>query len=720
MMNANPFRIRVSLKSALPNKKRKKGSKNNSTTCVKNNHVLTITPSMSISELERTIHDIFDSNDDSKDYDIELYNSFPPKVIDCGDPTALVSTHIQSGENVIVKYVEKKKLSSNVNTTKKATNRKRARRTQSTNEGNDEEESHATLSVQSDTTEKTSSIRGRPKRAAANIASASFKKVIKEQDKILKSERAASSRTSLKTKIKNSNFSSQSTNTNDKKRKAAAEARAAAANSRRLASLPGGRTLNGTSGDTNSIGVHTDEGNQKSTIRTNSKARNTAPNVFKGMKSEEDISFALLSSVNTPGSGRKVTKVLRSAMRRTVEKSYEASRAVVRCSAIASGDIYFSKQSSSKTIQQQGTCNDIGTYSVKYPKGIEGTGYYEDENIHIISIETLKAVIQSVYETDEDSDDDSKMTGEPGREMLKPNNMALLSPRVFWSLWYHYREQCQSIEEILETILPDLKWKFLYKRSRQLSEKAKENLRQMRREQGLQVVEDNDYEGKEIEASIDAVKIVEDAMENMNRQSDRASLTARTAEAALFRLKSQNDKKSIKRWNFVNTPTEVDTDELKECIEEAMVSDDTEFTPEQVDACVRYMVSNLSINNWRMLADADIKNISAKMSLSISHINEVFVAKIVTAAQQRSMEEIMLEIVNGNEDIYQILREEASSATPKDLSLWKMIPTVLLEEVPLLLSEYKVSEQQIIDWCHGAEIAIETYEWLSEFSTSIL
>ena len=93
---------------------------------------------------------------------------------------------------------------------------------------------------------------------------------------------------------------------------------------------------------------------------------------------------------------------------------------------------------------------------------------------------------------------------------------------------------------------------------------------------------------------------------------------------------------------------------------------------------------------------------------------------MITASQQRSMEEIMLEILDGNEDIYHILREEASSATPQDLTLWSMVPSLLLEEVPALhINHFNVTEQTIGDWCKRAQVALNTFEWLESFSTSI-
>jgi hypothetical protein len=78
----------------------------------------------------------------------------------------------------------------------------------------------------------------------------------------------------------------------------------------------------------------------------------------------------------------------------------------------------------------------------------------------------------------------------------------------------------------------------------------------------------------------------------------------------------------------------------------------------------------------------------------------------------------MLEILDGNEDVYDILREDASSATPMDMTLWHQAPIILLEEARRLNS-LEVTEGDIVGWCERAEVALNAYPWLKLYSTSI-
>ncbi len=669
---------------------------------------------MTVDELIEITFDTFKVS--KKSFTVELYSGFPLKLLQVPPPNDeddkkvfLVQSFIRGGESVTVKFCPR----SNA----KPASRKRSRSAVVKADGDNETSTSVTAGSHASNTNK----RGRPpKRAAATAASASFKDAMKEQDKILRNERETTSNRKIPVVKSGSGATAE---TLLSKRRAAAEARAAKANSRRLASLPGGRKLN-------------DDGHTSTTAAAPSAKRRgdivekSVNSVFKGMKSEDDISFALLSSVNTPG-GKKVSKVLRYAMRRTVEKSYEQSRAAVRCSAITSGDITFLPQQNN---EQHGTCNQCGTFTVQYPKGIEGIGYFRDEKIHIISIEALRAVVQTVYEADNEEEREGEEHGtkigfsdgaEGGKEMLKPTNMAQLSPRVFWSLWFYYRDKCSSIEEALEILLPQLNWKFLHTRSRQLSEKARENLRQqeevkckIERHEQNKVHKENEYE-----AGVKAVRSVEEAMEKMYEKDSAESIRARAAKAALDRI-TKFSSSNHDEWNF-ETPTELDIDELRECIVEGMKAQDKdEQSEEMIDACAQYLRSICSIYNWRMLANVSCDDLFLRLSQpssTFSNINENIVAGMITAAQERSIEEIMLEILDGNENVYHVLNEDASSATPRDIILWQLAPSILLEEAPALTGDnLNVSEDNVLNWCKRAQVVMDQLQWLDLYSTSIL
>ena len=63
-----------------------------------------------------------------------------------------------------------------------------------------------------------------------------------------------------------------------------------------------------------------------------------------------------------------------------------------------------------------------------------------------------------------------------GRELLKLENLALLSPRIFWSLIHHYGSDFNATYRHLFPAVGD--WSWLDVRKRELSEKAMNNLRQ--------------------------------------------------------------------------------------------------------------------------------------------------------------------------------------------------------------------------------------------------
>lgn len=719
-----PFKIRLSLKGDYPKNATK-------------NHVVTIAAPMTLQELQSTSCQLFGVN--AKSHGVELYSGFPPKMITAGTaevtatsvPPLLVNSVIRGGDNVIVKFIEIE--------TAIHTNNKKGR-------GKKRSLPPAITATATDSNSNSNSSTGqkRNQRAAAKIASSNFKTVIKEQDEILKKEQTTATRninTSTKKKTRNNaGITTRKTNAIESTSPSRASA-AAAANSRRLAKLPGGRRLDDdTSPSTASAyTVTADTASSPSSIKTKK-----VMSIFQNIKSEDDISFALLSSVNNPGSGKKISKVLRSAMRRTVEKSYEASRAVVRCSAIVSRDVSFIPTRTcismmTTTGRSEGTCNDLGSFTVRYPKGVEGMGYYEDENIHIISIEMLKAVIHSVFVADQEDEidvtdnDRSVDTGSSnGKEMLRPTHMAQLSPRVFWSLWFHFREKCTSIEESLELLLPELDWRFLSSRSRQLSQKAKENMRQKQVANGIW--EDKKIDCKNHISHLEAVKSVEEAMEKMYEDTGActgtgSSIRALTAQAALSRFANAKSNKAEPKW-ILETPTEFDNDELIECIEEAISIENLSLSSELVSSIANILSSNCSINNWRMLANATTEDILPQLhqplqqhtsnNISNNAVDEAFVNAIITAAQQRSVEEIMLEILDGNESIFVTLREDASAATPMDMSLWHSAPSILLEEAPVLHSEeLGVTVEKIVEWSERSTIALNNCPWLEIFSTSI-
>ena len=351
-------------------------------------HVVTITPSMSIHDLTNSSYELFGvpvpvpstctssenkkrSNRKRKRYEVQFWVGFPPRRLNLnnGDTEAseacLVRKWMQSGDNVMCKFEE---VDVNGPADTNNVNQDAGKNSQASKVTNGQE---------------TANVKPRPKRASAMAATASFAENIRAQEEFLKNEKGSKSKQPRKT-TKSAVERSVTSSAQATKRKAAAEARAAAANSRRLASLPGGRSLDGSS-------VPEDQ-YSKASSSTHRKSSKRARSILTGMGSEDDISATLLSSISS-SNGKVISNVLRSAMRNAVGKTYEASRAVVRNSAITSNGITFTSQESSSGMQ--GSNSLLGCHVVKYPKGIEGRGFYE-ETVDIIAVEALKAVISSV------------------------------------------------------------------------------------------------------------------------------------------------------------------------------------------------------------------------------------------------------------------------------------------------------------------------------------
>lgn len=664
-----PFQIRLSLKGNVPKIKSIQSSKPN--------HVVSVAPQMSMDELLNLSYELF-GIPKGKNYNIELYSGFPPKLIDLSDAgsrASLVTANGISGGEAMIVYIEKKS---------KAKSAADSTSSSSRSGGNTSlkrplpKSSACNESEISPIKSESSSATSRPKRASAQAATDSFKDIIRAQDKVINSERKKSASTS---KSKSTNIKNESSAAQIAARKRAASF----ATSRKLAALPGGRRLD----DDRPSPVES----PNLTSSPMRKTRNTSNSIFKNLGSEDDISFALISSLDSGSKGNgKISKVLRASMKKTVEKSYEASRAVVRNSAIASYKATFSQVAN----QGESTNNSTGTCLVKYPKSVEGRGYFE-EQVHIITPLMLKAVVQAVYDDHDENDLDGESAS--GREMLKPSNMALLSPRVFWSLWYHYMQHCTSIEQALQKMLPDLDWSFLFSRSRKLSEKAKENLLQ-------QDGPGSEVKAKDAEAGIRAVQAVEKAMETMYDETV-VDARERAAQAALARF-GQADHDD---W-VVQTPTDVDEDEVKECIAACQdVLDD-----EVINQCIRTLQARLLIHNWRELANAVPEAVLYSLIEEGVNVETGAVEAWIAEAQSRSIEEIMLEIIDSDQDLYEILNDELSSATPKDLAMWANAPDLIIEEAR---SQVMVSENDLKKYCLRAQKAIQTLQWLETYSTSI-
>eukprot|EP00957_Ditylum_brightwellii_P115103 8778457-Ditylum_brightwellii.AAC.1 len=116
-------------------------------------------------------------------------------------------------------------------------------------------------------------------------------------------------------------------------------------------------------------------------------------------------------------------------MKGAVVKSYEQSRATVRVSAVQSGKFTIVLKPTAMVLgsgKEEETIQ-YGVHVVTYSKGLEGRGMYE-EDVDIISLDALKAVITAVHSDHHEDDTADSGGNSSGREMLRPISMAQLSP----------------------------------------------------------------------------------------------------------------------------------------------------------------------------------------------------------------------------------------------------------------------------------------------------
>lgn len=380
---------------------------------------------------------------------------------------------------------------------------------------------------------------------------------------------------------------------------------------------------------------------------------------------ESDPSLALL---NTLDERSTAGRLMRKGWRHAVTNAYEQNQAVARLAAIP------------RSVQIQHSDNS-NLLKVQYPKGLQGRGTY-DEEVDFIPLDVLQSCLEGIYSSN--------------TEALRPENLAILSPRVLWSLVYHHPQL--EITEIYRALLPDLDWSFLRRRPQQLSEKARENLRQ--KQTASHSISDNN-----IEAAAAAIASVEAAMETLfeYNRSQKRQLNLKAIE-------------SRQRFILI-TPNDVDEDELRECIGETTGA-------ENLDMVIQNLIDR-DIRNWRELANCDPEEASLWLGVSLEAMTSW-----IERAQLESVEEIILEVCEGNSDAVYLLRERASSGTPKDLTNWMGICDMLRET--LLLSDYgspgntaslptqKVpSVEQLERWCDRARQAIDQLAWLEQVTTPV-
>lgn len=174
-------------------------------------------------------------------------------------------------------------------------------------------------------------------------------------------------------------------------------------------------------------------------------------------KEQEDIAEVLALAAS--GGGGQHGAQLRAVFRRAVEHQFNEAKAAARVAAVAAGPTHYEIEESQEARRTDGSAARL---KVKYHKGVGFRSAHEDD-VELMSKATLAATVAMVLAD----------TGEFTREMLKPEYMAGVSPRIFWSMVHHFGP---DIEAALRQLLPaHTDWAFLHEKTRKLSEKALAN-----------------------------------------------------------------------------------------------------------------------------------------------------------------------------------------------------------------------------------------------------
>ncbi|GKZ00950.1 hypothetical protein MPSEU_001046500 [Mayamaea pseudoterrestris] len=408
-----------------------------------------------------------------------------------------------------------------------------------------------------------------------------------------------------------------------------------------------------------------------------SKKQPAAPHTG-GDALESSVSF--LTSA-TSGARTKQAQLMRTGWKQAVNDAYEQNKATARLAAITANKYEFALVHASGDSDQFW---EEKTLQVTFDKGMQGRGEYS-ETVDYLEKAALSSALASIHTSHADA--------------LRPENMALLSPRVLWSLMYHY--DCEngtpSVAAAMKQLQPDLDWSFLRRRKEQLSAKARENLRQKDAAAAAKSRAAGDTENDEWTRAAEAIASVELAMEEMQVVGQNKMLSTSAVRTGMV------------PW-AVETPSELDVEELEACV--------AAHPPIYVAKdWVKLLQDKCEVHNWRELANESPSDISEALAL-----DEEVCRVWVEFAQVQSVDEIIVEICDGSIEAASALREAANSGTPKDLAGWILTVPLLKEVLESYINDHAVemevpSIEQLQTWCERADQACVQLPWLESYIT---
>jgi hypothetical protein len=583
----------------------------------------------------------------------------------------------------------------------------------------------------------------RSRRKAAIAATESFAAIIQHQE-----EQEANQQRALLT---NSKKSPTKTNTTSKKNTSSSSAARHFANLERIATrtnnteVSGGRRLRDGA-------VTTTSPRRK---RTKARSSSTMASTNRG----EDIVEGLVSATTDTSSS---ARFMRKGWRQAVESAYEQNQANARVAASQN----ITAMVEFTILTPEGTSppddSDVETeplqsqqLQVIYKKGVQGRGTYTDV-VDYIHYDVLVATIAQIHPS----------------EALRSFHLALLSPRVFWSLLYHYNKNHitaetgsmnQNTGDVVQASLqwccPNLDWAYLRRRPEQLSEKAKENLRQ-KHEQSNPTTSTRSIAW---EAAAAAIMSVEEAMDGMMTMTDNTTEAERSNQTNF-----DNDDVNNDGWQLFSE-TVLEMNDLIDCInsyEPDPTNDTTDYNVAiyPLNHVVYALTQTLKIQNFVELAnipqcpqelyDSLIRALSNIDKNDIPHriadsdvnmdvtvpVTSAAIEQWVESAQQTTAHYSLISICDNSTDIVEILTDTLRCATPRDLLFWEPVPALCVDQIQNRwrdvaaasedmthdqinewekIIEESMNESNIRKWCRRAHIALGQVVWLNDYVTPI-
>ena len=466
-------------------------------------------------------------------------------------------------------------------------------------------------------------------------------------------------------------------------------------------------------------------------------------------------------------------RTMRQGWRQAVESAYEQNQASARVAAAVAQctttnthhpPIEWTRTTTSTT--DTAGSSPQQQLKVVYQKGVQGRGVYTDV-VDFIEYDVLVAAIGEIYPS----------------QALRSFHLALLSPRVFWSLVYHYNNYNQQnhttgttttttstnnphsssgdvIQDALKWSCPDLDWTYLRRRPEQLSEKALENLRQEHERS-------NQNPTMDWEAAAAAILSVEQSMDDMMVQTRN--------DADLSLLSSSNPSTSAPittdnhhDWQW-RRDTNSDLSELIECInsyEADSITGSIDTTENDVifypmNHIVYALTQKLKLSNYYDLANvpdrppelydrlkkvlSDVDQRPVPHILPVNENNETVevtaaaIEQWIESAQEMAVYFSMTLICNDDTTMVDILTETLRCSTPRDLIFWESVPGLCVEQIrnrwrdvavaeklsPTQMHEWErtieehVTESNILKFCRRAHITLEQVTWMNDYVTAI-